>query len=204
MNGTMRSMAAIGLWTLLNVTAHPGEAPTSYPPEVAGTWQGTLTAGGTNLRVVLSVTQPSAGQIAGTLDLPAAGANALPLEHVGYADGILSFDVNLGAPSRYEGVVSRDAMELVGHLQQGGNIIPLTLTHTDATPDTNAARPAILANPRRTLALQPCGVAGVTRDALCAQYEVYENRAQPAGRQIRLNVMVLPDRVLRRLSPRAC
>jgi pimeloyl-ACP methyl ester carboxylesterase len=48
------------------------------------------------------------------------------------------------------------------------------------------------ATSRRTLDLQPCGVAGLTKDALCGRYEVYEDRARKAGRTISLYVMVLP------------
>jgi pimeloyl-ACP methyl ester carboxylesterase len=176
----------------LSIVSHPCLAQTSSGSGLAGNWQGTLTAGATKVRMALNVKQESAGQFTATLDLPDNGAKGLPVEHVIYADRILSFDVNIGAPSSYEGVVSRDTTEVVGNLTQGANIIALNFMHSDAKPDANVAKPVILSRVGRKLDLQPCGVAGVTKDALCGQYEVYEDRAKQIGRKIKLYVMVLP------------
>jgi pimeloyl-ACP methyl ester carboxylesterase len=167
-----------------------GNAQTSNS-SIAGIWQGTLVAGASKLELVFKLTE-SNGQVTGALDLPAAGASNIPLEHVSYADRILSCDFNLGAPTHYEGAVSRDATEVNGNFTQGGNIIPLNLTHTGAKADPNVLKPAILANPRRKLELQACAQPGLTKDALCGQYEVYEDRVKNAGRKIKLNIMVLP------------
>jgi pimeloyl-ACP methyl ester carboxylesterase len=177
--------------TTLTIILQPCNAQTSSNHGLGGNWEGTLTSGG-KLRVALNITQESSGKLSATLDLPDNGAQGLPVEHVTYADRILSFDVNIGAPSYYEGVVSRDATEVAGYLTQGSNLVPLNLAHTNAKPDTSAPKPALLASPGRKLELQPCGVAGVTKDALCGQYEVYEDRAKKSGRKIKLNVMVLP------------
>ena len=73
----------------------------------------------------------------------------MPLEHLSHADRILSFEFNIGSPSHYEGVVSRDGTEVIGSFYQGGNIVPLNLTHTDAKPDANVMKPTILSNPRQ-------------------------------------------------------
>ena len=59
--------------------------------------------------------------------------------HVAYADRILSFDFDAGAPAHYEGAVSRDATEIAGHLNQNGTPIPLKLTRTDAAPNDSRA-----------------------------------------------------------------
>jgi hypothetical protein len=120
----------------LVIVSQPCSAQTSSTPNLAGNWQGILSAG-QKLRIELKVTESSPGQFAGTLDLPEAGVTNLPLEHFSYADRILSFEFNIGAPSRFEGVVSRDGTEVVGSFYQGGNIIPLNLTHTDPKPDLN-------------------------------------------------------------------
>jgi len=159
---------------------------------VAGKWQGTLTVPGQKLAAVIRITGPAAGRLAGSLDLPDAGANNLPLEHLTYSDRVLSFDVNIGAPSHYEGAVSRDGAEITGSLVQAEQPLPMNLTHADVKPDANAAQPAILSRQGRKLELKPCGVPGVTKDALCGQYEVYEDRVKNAGRKIQLYVMVLP------------
>ena len=181
---------AMACATLL--ASQPCNAQTASTSGIAGNWQGTLTSGATKLRIALNLKQESAGQFTATFDLPDQGAEGLPVEHLIYADRILSFDFNIGAPSSYEGVLSLDTTEVVGNFKQGPNLVPLNFTHTDAKPEANIAKPAILSSPGRKLELQPCGVAGVTKDALCAQYEVYEDRAKNAGRKIKLYVMVLP------------
>jgi pimeloyl-ACP methyl ester carboxylesterase len=177
---------------LVIIASQPCNAQTSSNSALAGNWQGTLTSGATKLRIALNVKQEAEGQLTATFDLPDHGAAGLPVEHLVYADRILSFDFNVGAPSSYEGVASRDATEVRGTFKQGANVVPLNFTRTDAKPETNVAKPAVLSNPGRKLDLQPCGVAGVTKDALCAQYEVYEDRKKQTGRKIKLYVMVLP------------
>jgi hypothetical protein len=112
-------------------------------------------------------------------------------------DRILSFDFDLGAPCSYEGVVSRDATEAVGTFKQGPTAVPLSFAHTDAKPEAASAKPVILSRPGRKLELQPCGVAGITKDALCAQYEVYEDRARKSGRKNQLECNDLA-RIVRR------
>jgi len=177
---------------LLLVPTGAGKAQSGANSALAGNWQGTLTAGATKLRITLKVQQDPAGKLSATLDLPDQGATSLPVNHLSYVDRILSFDFDLGAPCSYEGVVSRDATEAVGTFKQGPTAVPLSFAHTDAKPETTSAKPVILSRPGRKLELQPCGVAGITKDALCAQYEVYEDRARKSGRKISLNVMILP------------
>ena len=176
----------------LIIVSQPCLAQPSSGSGLAGNWQGTLSAGGAKVRMTLNVKQESAGQITATLDLPDNGASGLAVEHVSFADRILSFDVNIGAPSRFEGIISRDGTEVVGHLEQGGEFLPMALARPEVKPDANAAKPAILSRVGRKLELRPCGMPGVTKDALCGQYEVYEDRAKKSGRMIKLNVMVLP------------
>jgi pimeloyl-ACP methyl ester carboxylesterase len=188
----MKSVTRLLMTTAFVCAAALSPATAQTSPSIVGNWQGTLTIPGAKLVAILKISEPTTGQIAGTLDLPDAGATNLPLEHLAYADRILSFDVNVGAPSHYEGVVSRDGSEIIGSLVQGVNPLPLNLTHTDFKPNPNAAKPAILNNSSRKLELQPCGVTGITKDALCGQYEVYEDRAKRTGRKITLYVMVLP------------
>ena len=185
-----------------------GNAPAQAAPQtsaataaapVVGNWQGTISIGQTKLPIVLKVRQPAPAQLAATLDSPAQGATDLPLEHVAYADRILTFDLNAGSPAHYEGAVSRDGTEIAGHWQQNGTPLPLNFTRTDTAPNaaSAAAPPAILSNTRRQLQLQPCGLPGTTRDALCGAYEVFEDRAAKTGRKIKLHVLVLPALVER-------
>jgi pimeloyl-ACP methyl ester carboxylesterase len=142
--------------------------------------------------MVLNVNQDSAGALTATLDLPDLKVKDRPVQHLVYADRILSFEVNLGSQTSYEGAISRDTTEMIGHFIQGASIIPLNFKHNGVLPDANANRPAILLNPRRKLELRPCAVAELTKDALCGEYEVYEDRIKNTGRKIKLNLLVLP------------
>src|SRR5437667_10551482 len=107
----------------LLIVSQPCLAQTSSVSDLAGNWQGMLTAGATKGRMALNVKQESAGKFTATLDLPDNGAQGLPVEHVIYVDRILSFDVNIGAPSHFEGIISRDGTEVIGHLEQGGDFL---------------------------------------------------------------------------------
>ena len=175
-----------------STTAPAGGQTVAAAHAVVGNWQGTLTVGQTKLRLVVKVKQTAAGQFTATLDSPdQGGATDLPLEGVVYADRILSFAFNNpAAPARFEGVVSRDGTEIAGHFNQNGTPFPLMLTRADAA--TAVASPAGPVNPRRQLPLQPCGLPGVAKDALCGQYEVFEDRAAQKGRKLKLNVTLLP------------
>jgi hypothetical protein len=192
MNICKALIAAVIFSVLLIVPTGAGKAQSGANSALAGNWQGTLVSGATKLRITLRVQQDPAGKLTATFDLPDQGATSLPIEHLSYVDRILSFDFDLGAPCSYEGVVSRDATEALGTFKQGSTTVSLNFAHTDAKPETTIAKPAILSRPGRTLELQPCRVAGITRDALCAQYEVYEDRARKSGRKISLNVLILP------------
>jgi pimeloyl-ACP methyl ester carboxylesterase len=191
MNTCKALIPALIFSVLLIVPTGTGMAQSGANSPLAGSWLGTL-AGATKLRITLRVQQDAAGKLTATFDLPDQGVTSLPVEHLSYVDRILSFDFFLGAPSSYEGVVSRDATEALGTFKQGSTTVPLNFAHTDAKPATTIAKPTILSRPGRNLELQPCGVAGITKDALCGQYEVYEDRARKSGRKIRLNVMILP------------
>src|SRR5947208_1394265 len=139
----LRQLFATGfICVALTISARSPMAQTPSRSALVGSWQGTLTVGSQKLRVALNLSEPKPGGFAATLDLPDNGARGLPVEHVTFADRILSFDVNIGAPSQFEGVVSRDLTEILGSLQQGGNFLPLSLTRTDGKTDTNAPKPA--------------------------------------------------------------
>lgn len=192
MNICKALLAAAIFCALVIFTSRAGVSQSGSNSPLTGNWQGTLAAGATKLRMTLKVQQDPAGKLTATLDLPDQGATNLPVEHLSYVDRILSFDFDLGAPCSYEGVVSRDTSEVVGTFKQGPTVVPLNFDHTDAKPAANIAKPAILTRAGRSLDLQPCAQAGITKDALCGQFEVYEDRARKSGRKIRLNVLILP------------
>ena len=153
---------------------------TTATPGVVGDWRGTLTAGGQQFRLVLKVTRTPAGGLAATLDSPDQSATDLLLEDVTYADRILRFEFRAGpTPAVFEGALSRDGTEVAGSWQQG---VPYPLVFTREGANANAAPPAPVAtNTRGRVQLQPCGLPNLTKDALCGQYEVPENRAAQAA-----------------------
>jgi pimeloyl-ACP methyl ester carboxylesterase len=175
--------------------AQTGNQPATGPTpttSIAGNWQGTLDAGAAQLRLVLKLTQADAGQYAATLDsLDQPGSNDMPLEHVVYADRILTFDFNNpAAPAHYVGVVTSDGTEFNGLWDQGGQHRPLNFKRTGAVSAFVVPPPALLTNPRLHVPLRACKFSG--QEALCGQYEVFEDRAAAAGRKIKLNLVVLP------------
>jgi pimeloyl-ACP methyl ester carboxylesterase len=54
------------------------------------------------------------------------------------------------------------------------------------------AGPTEAESPARKLELVPCKIEGLTADARCGTYEVFENRAAGTGRKIPLRVVVVP------------
>jgi pimeloyl-ACP methyl ester carboxylesterase len=167
-------------------------APKATEPSLGGEWKGALQAGGTTYRLVLKLAQSSGGQLNATLDSPDQNLSDLPLTNVSYADRILHFELTelVATPAAFEGVLSRDGAEIRGFWNQGGEL-PLFFTSVRAGATATANSPAAAPNPRRRVQLQPCGLPDL-KDALCGQYEVFENRTAKTGRKIRLNLLVLP------------
>jgi pimeloyl-ACP methyl ester carboxylesterase len=167
-------------------------------PNIAGEWQGALQTDAGMLRLVLKLTQGTSGQLTATLDSLDQKALGLPLERIEYADRILHFELASAARAVFEGVVSRDATEIRGNWNQGG-ALPLLFKRAmptasaTTTPAAKANPPAVASNPRRRVQLQPCTLPDMPKDdALCGQYEVFEDRAARKGRKIKLNLIVLP------------
>jgi pimeloyl-ACP methyl ester carboxylesterase len=159
------------------------------PQNIASDWRGTLSASSGQFRLVLKVVQTPAGRFNATLDSRDQNASDLPLEDVTYADRILRFELAASSPAVFEGALSRDGTEIAGYWQQGAS---LPLVFTREASDAKAASPAAAASTRGRVQLQPCGLLNVTKDALCGQYEVFENRESKTGRKIKLNLLVLP------------
>ncbi|MDT7781067.1 MAG: hypothetical protein QOC99_3579, partial [Acidobacteriota bacterium] len=156
-----------------------------------GEWQGVLQAGGATYHLLLKLSQSPSGQLSATLDSPDQSLTSLPLDGVSYADRILHFELAAATHATFEGVLSRDGTEIRGFWNQGSEL-PLFFKRS-GTPAkaTTATSTAATPNPRGRVQLQPCGMPDL-KDALCGQYEVFENRAAKTGRKIRLNLLVLP------------
>src|SRR5579863_8414522 len=91
----------------------------AYTQDIAGDWQGTLSAGGTELRLVLHITKSSDGSLKATLDsIDQPGANGIPVNSITLKDSKLDLDV-AAVHGTYEGKVAADAKTITGTWSQG-------------------------------------------------------------------------------------
>lgn len=108
-----------------------------WAQSVAGTWEGTLDAGGQRLRVVFHIVAAGDGYSA-TFDSPDQGAMGLPVAAVDFRQGMLTLD--LGGAT-YCGALLGDKT-LSGTFTQGGMTFLLTLARTgDAVPPRRPQEP---------------------------------------------------------------
>jgi uncharacterized protein len=89
-----------------------------YAQEVAGDWQGTLSAGGAELRLVLHISKGDNGSLNATLDSIDQGANGIPVGPIALRDSKLSFTVG-AVNGTYEGQVNADGTAINGSWSQG-------------------------------------------------------------------------------------
>ena len=106
--------------------------------QVAGDWQGTLTAGSAELRLVLHVTATKDGSLTATLDSVDQGAYGIPVSAISLNGASLSMTVD-AVHGSYTGTVNKDASEIEGTWSQG---TPLTLNFRRATAAEAAPPPA--------------------------------------------------------------
>lgn len=94
-------------------------APTSRAQsQLAGDWQGTLSAGSAQLRLVLHITAGKDSALTATLDSVDQGAYGIPVSAISAADTKFSMTVD-AVHGTYSGTVNRDASEIDGTWSQG-------------------------------------------------------------------------------------
>jgi pimeloyl-ACP methyl ester carboxylesterase len=86
--------------------------------QIAGDWQGTLSAGGAQLRLVLHVAEAKDGGLTATLDSVDQGANGIPVTAILLKNSRLSLAID-AVHGSYEGTVNKDATEIDGTWSQG-------------------------------------------------------------------------------------
>jgi hypothetical protein len=86
--------------------------------QIAGDWQGTLDAGGTQLRLALHIIAAPDGSLKATWDSIDQGANGLPINAISLKDSKLAFSVD-AAHITYEGTLNKDATQINGTWTQG-------------------------------------------------------------------------------------
>jgi hypothetical protein len=101
-------------------------------------WQGKLTAGGEELRLVLHITAGKDGTLTATLDSVDQNASDIPVSAISLTDAKLSMTVD-AVHGTYAGTVNKDATEIDGTWSQG---TPLDLNFKRVTATEAAAQPA--------------------------------------------------------------
>lgn len=102
-----------------------------------GSWLGTLDAGGTKLRLVLTVTKSDSGAYAAKMDSPDQGAS-IPVDTVTVNLDAVRLEMK-SAGIIIEGVLNKERTELTGKFKQGGQVIPITFNRGE--PAAAAAVP---------------------------------------------------------------
>ena len=103
----------------------------AHAQDIAGDWQGTLSAGGAELRLVLHITKGAEGSLKATLDsIDQPGANGIPVSSITLKDSKLSLGID-AVHGTYEGKVSADAQTISGTWTQG-QPLPLEFKRTTA------------------------------------------------------------------------
>src|SRR5580704_2778338 len=112
MNWKMMKRASI-LATLLLAAASVAGAQ-----DIAGDWQGALSANGAELRLVLHVARSADGTLKATLDSVDQGANGIPVTSITLKESKLSLGID-AVHGTYEGQVSSDGNTIKGTWSQG-------------------------------------------------------------------------------------
>ena len=94
-----------------------------------GSWQGTLDAGGTKLRLVVTVTKSDAGVYAGKLDSLDQGAT-IPIDTITVNGDAVRLEIKSPAIV-FEGTLNKERTELTGTFTQGGQQLPLTFKRSE-------------------------------------------------------------------------
>ena len=113
-----------------------GQTPTK---DFEGSWQGTLEAGGTKLRLALTITKSDAGVYAGKLDSLDQNAT-IPIDTITVNSDAVRWEIKSPAIV-FEGVLNKERTELTGKFTQGGEQFPLTFKRSEQAPVTTTPKP---------------------------------------------------------------
>ncbi len=125
------------LLLLLGLSCHVvGQTPVK---DFEGSWQGTLDAGGTKLRLVLTLTKSDAGAYGGKLDSLDQGAT-IPIDTITVNGDAVRVEIKSPAIV-YEGTLNKERTELTGTFNQGDQQFPLAFKRGEGTPATEPTKP---------------------------------------------------------------
>jgi hypothetical protein len=114
----------------------------SHAQDIVGDWQGTLSAGGGELRLVLHIGKNADGSLKATLDsIDQPGANNIPVSSIALKNSKLSLGID-AVHGTYEGTVSSDGKTIKGTWSQGRTLsldfqratAPIKTEHKPAKP----------------------------------------------------------------------
>lgn len=105
---------------------------------IVGDWKGALDVKGKQMEVIFHIAE-SNGVYRTTMDIPAQGAVAIPLDQTTFADGKLAFTASQ-MQLTYKGVFAGDRIE--GTFSQAGTQIPLNLEKLERKPPGNPDLPS--------------------------------------------------------------
>ena len=124
-------MVLVSLWTF---------AAAQTPEDVAGLWSGSIEIPDSPLEVAVTL-EAVDGELSGTVDIPAQGAEGLPLKDVTLEGDTLSFVIDgVDGDPTFGGTLAGD--NLTGTYSQGPNEAPFTLTRGEAGANITAAEPS--------------------------------------------------------------
>jgi len=125
----------------------------AHSQTIEGDWQGTLKAGGAELRLVLHITKGDNGGLKATLDSIDQNAMGMPVSSITLNNSTLKFEMpDIGGS--YEGKMDAAGSRVVGTWTQGGSSLPLEF-----------ARVAMPAEPKNRV-LKPSDIDGDWEGAL--------------------------------------
>jgi hypothetical protein len=101
--------------------------------KLTGSWNGTLNAGGTNLRLLVKISKAASGAATGTMDSLDQGAKDIPLSRITYKESNVRFEAP-GIGGVYEGTLASDGATLAGQWQQGGQSLTLDFKKAASAP----------------------------------------------------------------------
>lgn len=119
----------------LNMKRQPAQPAAAAQPSIAGDWEGTLSVGAAQLRLVMHFVAAKDGSLTATMDSVDQGANGIPVSTVTLKDSKLSFTVD-AVRGNYEGTVNKDVTGIDGTWSQGQ---PLPLNFKRATTKPQVA-----------------------------------------------------------------
>jgi hypothetical protein len=100
------------------------EASKAAAQKIGGTWNGTLDAGGTSLRLRLNISTAGNGAATGTIDSLDQGANGIPLSAITLKEDKVRLEAR-GIFASYEGTLTANGTAIEGTWHQGGQTMPL-------------------------------------------------------------------------------